>query len=98
MAGMVNQHEITPYSDESWQKSEDQCDPQDLESRGLLTDSHVESRISQSLRWQTKTSIVAITIFNVALFSFSILSLGTTWYYQGLLIANAELRRISIYS
>ncbi|KAJ8120607.1 hypothetical protein ONZ43_g2723 [Nemania bipapillata] len=92
---MANQQQITPYSDDSWQRSEDQSGLQDNESSGLLTnnESRTEGRISQNLRWQTRTGIVVITVFNIVLFGFSILSLGTTWYHQGFHIANAELRR-----
>ncbi|KAI1123086.1 hypothetical protein F5Y10DRAFT_286475 [Nemania abortiva] len=97
MANMANQQHVNLYCDASWQRPMER-DPQDQESRGLLTNAHVEVRIGQSPRWQTKTCIAAITVFNMVLLGLSIISLGITWQYQSSLIMNAELRRTSIYS
>ncbi|KAI8947800.1 hypothetical protein F4801DRAFT_592301 [Xylaria longipes] len=66
------------------------------ESKGLLTDLHVKDR--QSLKWTTRAGIIVLTIFNIILFSISVILLGTTLYYQSYFIKNPELRRTSIYS
>ncbi|KAI1422340.1 hypothetical protein F5Y12DRAFT_763109 [Xylaria sp. FL1777] len=95
---MVDQLQSTHYGDTFLQKSAGQSDLPDEESRGLLTNIPIKDQMNPNPRWQTKMSMIYLTIFNGVLFSLSIILFGTMWYRQSSPVKNAELRSTSIYS